>query len=256
MMPNLVNFDSIVKNAMLDERLDYHTSTNYQRCLQRAYRCFNHDMNRFAGVKTNFKTVYLTPNDLLQIVLPKDFVEYRAVGVCVNGHMITLTLCEDICLAHGCDECGNPLTGQEITQSENSPQPLSGGYFFLPAWRNGQWVGEQYGIPAGSNYRGYYRFDYNAGVIQLSSVFPNTTIVLEYVSNGKNLCGATMFTADIAEALIAFIVWHSLTDDEGRETARRDYLVEYDKVVTLVNAFTGSEAKDNWLSSVRSTPRR
>jgi len=248
--------DYAVKQAMQDPRLDYHTTTNYQRCLQRAYRCYNGDMNRFAGVRTNYRTVYLTPNDLLQVKLPKDFVDYRAVGVCINGQMVTLTLCEDICLAHGCDSCGNPISGQTQTDLPKGVEPLALGYFFLPAWRNGQWVGEQYGIPAGQNLRGYYRFDYNAGVIQLSSVFPATEIVLEYTSSGKNLCGQTNVPDYTTEAITAFIVWHSLTDDEGRETARRDYLVEYEKVVTFVNSFTGSEAVDSYLSSVRSTPRR
>lgn len=252
-----VDLSYCVKNAMLDPRLDYHTTAQYQRCLQRAYRCYNGDMNRFAGVVTNHKTVYLTPNDLFQVTLPKDFVDYRAVGVCINGHMVTLTLCEDICLAHGCDSCGNPISGQ--TQTVTTPARdvvFPAGYLFLPAWRNGQWVGEQYGIPSGQNFRGYYRFDYANGVIQLSSMLANTTeVVLEYTSSGINLCGQTAIPHYTTEAITAFIVWQSLTGDE-REQAKREYWVEYEKVVTFVNSFTGSEAKDEYYSQIRSTPRR
>jgi hypothetical protein len=210
-------------------------------------------MNRFAGVRTNYRTVYLTPNSIGQIKLPKDFVSYRAVGVCVNGHIVTLTLCEDICLAHGCDECGNPISEQPVI---TNGQTFTPGYFFQPAWRNGQWVGEQYGVPAGQNYRGYYRFDYNAGVIQLSGVIPQTEIVLEYTSNATNLCGQTNVPDYITEAITAFVVWHSLLDQSERETARRDYLVEYEKVVTFVNLFTGSEAKDEFYQQTRSSARR
>lgn len=242
---------------MMDVRLDYHTTTNYQRCLQRAYRCYNSDMNQFAGIRTNWRTVYLTPNSLFQVKLPKDFIDYRAVGVCVNGQMITLSLCEDICFAHGCDSCGNPISGQTINAINSFNIGLPAGYFFLPAWRNGQWVGEQYGIPAGHNYRGYYRFDYANGVIQFSSLLASVTeVVLEYVSSGLNLCGGTNVPYYTTEAITAFIVYQSLRDEEGRQQAKQEYWVEYEKVVTFVNAFTGSEAIDEFYAQTRAVARR
>ena len=74
---------------------------------------------------------------------------------------------------------------QSALQSTTDPLAIwNYGLLFQSHFRNGQFVGEMYGLGAGLNGAGYYAIDSKLRIITFSGIPLNTDIVLEYVSSG------------------------------------------------------------------------
>lgn len=236
------------------------STSDYQRLLQIAYRGFR-ELNLY--LMPSIKTVNLPISDLLTVDLPDDYVSYTAIGVCVNGRIITLTLCDEICLARKVDSCGQTLP--EVMQKITDFDPSNDfGFWFNSYFRNGQYVGEQYGATGGWNDRGYYRIDLDRNQIQFAGVIPKTEIVLEYKSNGLSCDGSASIPEELIEPLISYLHWKNIQNRQGlgkvglgeKAMAKQDYLMQYDKAQHYIHSFTESEFLDMYYSHIKSSPKR
>ena len=89
-----------VHNVMAE--LQESSDRQFQRYLQFAYRTHT-DLNLY--VLPVYKTILQTMDDMLGIDLPKDFISYKKIGVCMGGQIVTLTKNNEICLDRNVDEC-------------------------------------------------------------------------------------------------------------------------------------------------------
>ena len=252
-----LNVQYCVKSVL--HELNATTTTEYHRLTQLGFRIYR-DLNLFVGMP-NLKTVYLPVNANMTIDLPDDFVDYRAVAICVNGRLITLSLDNSLCLRHNINDCCELEAETLVNPDTGISQPLFPyWYMFLPTWRNGNYVGEDYSA-TGDNYAGYFRVDYNNRQIQFNSLIPQTEIALEYVSNGIDCDGQAIVPDYAVEPMITGIHWKNIQNDRTislgeKDRAKQDYFIQYEKAMMFVNQARGQEWKDNWLDSVKSVPKR
>lgn len=242
-----------VNNVMAE--LQETSDRQFQRYLQFGYRAFS-DLNLF--VLPILKATSIMMDDNLGIDLPKDFISYKTIGVCIGGEIITLTQDNEICLPRKVDECCKPIIEQITTPAPS--EILS--YYFLPFWRNGKYVSEQYGIMGGINGRGYFRVDTEKHRIQFASVVPKAEIILEYKSNNIEDCdGSLAVPEESIEAIIQYIHWKRLQNNPKipvyeKNRAREDYFIQYKKMQIFNQQFTASEYRDNRYSSIKGIAHR
>lgn len=240
-----------VNNVMAE--LGETSDKRFQQYLQFAYRGFS-DLNLF--VLSILKATSIMMDANLGIDLPKDFISYKTIGVCTGGEIITLTQDNEMCLPRNVDECCDPI----VTPTPTGGEILS--YYFLPFWRNGKYVSEQYGIAGGINGRGYFRVDTEKHRIQFASVVPQSEIILEYKSNNIENCDGSLAVPEEAiEVIIQFIHWKRIQNNSKipvyeKTRAANDYFIQYKKLQIFTQQFTASEYLDNRYTSIKPTAHR
>jgi len=273
---SVVTLDYIVRTVMADKK---ETSThNYQQYLQfAALGIIN--LNLFKLDTINVK--YLPVNKNMTVDLPCDFVEYNIIGICTrNGRIVTLGLDNSLCLPRKTDICGNVLSSSEqstgaVNGSSSSSQSEVGfgfGYLFVPHFRGGQYVGEQYG-QGGGFAPGYFRIDKQRRQIVLDTRICNVRtgvdtdpillneIVLEYKSSGVDPDGGGMVPIQALLSMRAWVHLQIAQNDpkmaESKIRRRLDtYDLEYFKLSKLMNSFTKSELNDVFYRSTKLSPKR
>lgn len=251
------NLNYVIHQVQVD--LQDYSSNQYQRLLQFGIMGFR-DLHWL--VLPEIKVAYLTPNDALVADLPLDFDYYTKVGVCIGGQVWTLSTNKDMCLSRQTDGCGvdipEPAT---LSIAAVTQQNIATGYYFAPSFRNGQYVGELYGLGGGFNELGYFRVDYEKNRIQFQSTVPKTEIVLEYKSNGADKSGDTVVPTNCVPAIRAYIHWQLAEFDKtvpGGEKARKQqlYYTEFEKVKFLKWSFTMDEYLDEVYANIHMTVKR
>ena len=249
--------DYIVKTVMAD--LGESSLSNYQTYLQFAIRGFR-ELSLHNG-NTN-KIAYLPIKSNKAVDLPTDYIKYTKIGVCINGRIVTLGLDDSLCINHNFDDCGDPIA--IAMDSNSSPELISNlnyGYYFLDHFHNGQYVAGEYGLGGGYNGLGYYRIDKEQNQIQLTSQIPSTEIVLEYIADGLSPDGTAAVPVEAVECLIAWVHWKrqqrkSKVPQGEKEAARRDYIVEFNKLRHFKLMFTEQELLDAWRKNIHSAVKR
>lgn len=280
---SVVTLDYIVRTVMGDRGET--TTHNYQRYLQFAVLGIM-NLNMFKLDSVNVK--YLPVNDNMTVDLPADYIEYNLIGICdQSGRTITLGLDNSLCLPRKTDMCGNVLPS-----SQQSTSPISScsnssscscsscqgeygfryGYWFVPHFRGGQYVGERYG-QGGGFAPGYFRIDKERHQIVLNTRLCNACnidgsgpiildeIVLEYKSTGVDPDGGGMVPIQALLAMRAWVHLQIAQNDpkmaESKIKRRQDtYDLEFFKLSKLMNSFTKSELNDVFYRSTKLTPKR
>jgi len=201
-----VNIDYAVNQCLVD--IEDYDLAQYQRFLQFAYLGYT-DLNLF--VTQNVKVAYLRINDNKTVDLPNDFIDYLKIGVEINGQVWTLTLNDDMLLPRSTDACGEttPPDLRTIGDNVDGTEQPNYGFYFASHFRNGQYVGESYGIGGGFN-MAYFRIDHERRQIAFDSEIPDGTIILEYKSSGVKADGSTVIPRKVIPALTAYIHWRRL----------------------------------------------
>jgi len=211
------NLNYCVSLVQMD--LDDYTTHRQQKYLQYAIMGYRELKLR---ANNNVAVAYLTPNAVMNAVLPKDFAYYTKVGINVGGQIITLSVNKDIVVEDRYDDCGNPyssaLQAAEACSVEDIAGRYNGGYYYAPHYRNGQFVGEMYGVGGGFNDMGYFKINTDLNLIQFSREVPRVEIILEYASDASSVNGGTLIPTIIADTIRNFIHWQ---------------MVEYDNSVSL-----------------------
>lgn len=152
----------------------------------------------------NTKVVEIEVGDNLKMILPPDFVDYIRISVNVDGVLMPLTENREAISASAYlqdnnldvlfDIDGSVLTGtssldvKRLEQSiYNGPGIYNGCYGWCVDgdWVFGYKVGGLYGSdPSEMNSNPTFKVNKSAGVIDFSSMTPNSLIVIEYISDG------------------------------------------------------------------------
>lgn len=250
------NLDTVVKSVNVS--LKRHTMHDYRRLLQFAAEGFS-SINLF--VTEQVKVEYLTVKPNLTVDLPDDFIYYSKIGILINGKVYILSMNEDIALPRKTDECGLTLSSlTECSPTEESGFFPTWGYYFANHFRNGQYVGEMFGIGGGFN-DAHYKIDWGRRQIVLNSLIAVDEIILEYKSSGISADGCTVIPRETLPALREYVHWKrveynpkvAMNDKKNRE---KQYYIEYEKLNFLETSFTMQEYLDHTYSETKSSPRR
>jgi len=254
-----VNIDYAVNQCLVD--IEDYDMAQYQRFLQFANLGYT-DLNLF--VTQNVKVAYLKVNDNKTVDLPNDYMDYLKIGVEINGQVWTLTLNDDMLLPRTTDACGEiiPPDLRAIGDDVDGTKALipNFGFYFAAHFRNGQYIGERYGIGGGFN-MAYFRIDHEKRQIVFDSELPDGTIILEYKSSGVKADGSTVIPRKVIPALTAYIHWRRLQYNDKKPLSQKNnyrelYYIEYEKLQMLENSFTIDEYLDSTYRVVTSTVRR
>ncbi len=184
---------------------------------------------------------YLTMNAAKMVTLPSDYEQYSKIGIRLNGQIWTLTANDKIAMPSGVTKCGDPIN--ESLKGEGL-----GYYGYVGHTHNGRYVDSLYSVGGGFNIS-YYRVDRRNNTILFSNDVPRSEIVLEYVSNGRDICGNTFIPAKYLEAVKRLVHWKRVEfrEDIGVSSKnRRLRLFEdaLDKAWALENYPTKDEVMD------------
>ncbi len=259
------SLDYIVRNVMvqLDETNNMKKYQTYLQFAIRGMRELNLTSSQYP------KTVFLDMLPNKAVNLPSDYIKYTKIGICVNGHILTLGLDDSLCLNDNFSECGDPLpvAMDNLANANNNGLGLNGffgfgfGFPFLDGFSNNQFTGGLFGIGGGFNSRGYYKINSEANQIQFTSEVPSKQIVLEYISNGINLDGTANVPQQAVECLIAWVHWKRLeykrngSPSEARE-AERKYNIEFRKVRHFNLMFSVSEYMESQAIGIYQSVKR
>ncbi len=250
-----VNLDYVVKQCLVD--IEDYSSTQYQRFLQFANLGFA-DLNLF--VTENIKVKYLTVNANKTVDLPIDFIFHTKIGIANGGTIWTLTEKDDMLLPRTTDECGD-VQATALSEDCNNSYDNTYGHYFADHFRNGQYVGEMYGVKGGLNDGGYFRIDHEKRQIAFNSEMAATEIILEYKSSGVAVDGSTIVPREAVPALTAYVHWRRIQYLDKKPTGTKkdyqtQYYIEFDKLKQLTWSFTIDEYLDSVYRVVSSGPRR
>jgi len=251
-----VNLDYVVRSVMSD--LKQYTFHNYQALLQLAAEGFT-DLNLF--VTNNVKVAYLPINENFTVDLPEDFIDYVKIGILLNGKVWTLGYNKDIALPRTVDRCGNTLPSiVSCSSNDDDINFPTWGFYFANHFRNGQYVGELYGLGGGFNFA-YYTIDHDKRQIVLTDGVPKEEIILEYKSSGIDAEGSTTIPRQAVRAIKEYVHWKRLEYDErvamNIKMRREDqYYIQYEKLRFLESSFTLEEYLDHTYAESQSSPRR
>jgi hypothetical protein len=162
------------------------------------------------------------------------------------------------------DDCGNPINDNLDTCESNETTLTSipySGYYYIPHYRNGQFVAELYGGRGNQNEAGYYRIDLARRKIVFNSEISLTEVILEYKSSGVSGDGQTVVPREYIQTLVTYIHWQlkeykDKVAQSEKARLRQRYIDEFDMVRRLTLGFTVEEYLDFTRSSYRQTPKR
>jgi hypothetical protein len=257
----IVSLDYAVHMVLMD--LDDYTNTFYKKYLQYAILGFQ-DLNLF--VNQSVKVAYLTVGANKTAPLPDDYITYTKIGYNNGGVVATLGLNNDLMMPHQTNDCGDLVNdnlgdcGNESSGDSSAVVP-SFGYYFSAHYRNGQFVGEQYGGAGGRHNDGTYRIDEERRLIVFNSEVAASEIILEYKSSGIKGDGSTMVKREFIPAIRAYIHWQRRAyNDNVAESKKRElrdqYYLEFDMVKGLEGSFTIEEYLDSTRGTFRQSPKR
>lgn len=237
-MAAYVKLDEIIKSLLI--QMGEQTEHKYMQMLDIGIR----GVKELAfDVTQSVKAVSLPINDNLTVDLPCDFVNYRRIGVCINGGLESLGLDTEMCIAPNYDGCGDPIAVATTSNNIESIESVS----WITDYRGGENIGGAYGIGGGNNSRGYYRINKETNQIVLSSDFSGDSIVLEYISDGSGDTGTFEIHVFAEEAVRAYMWWKHLqrkkyVSGQEKELARRDFYNEKRIATARFSSFNKEEA--------------
>ena len=202
------SLSSIVKGAMID--VGETTLHKFPKFLQwgiESFRDYTFDSAQ------EVKTVSLPMNNLKQIVIPDDYVDWVKIGIQCGDKIKVLYVNDDIARIHPTDDCGCPIPFKDDCNfNELNVDALAyGGYYFFNYNQYGEFLGGLYGYGGGYHEHGFTVIkEASPPVIQLDGRINNTMIYMEYISNGFNPCGETLVNPYFAKAIKEYIHWRRL----------------------------------------------
>ncbi len=250
-MTRTVKVDEVIKSLLIQQ--GEYTEHKYMQYLDIALRGLK---ELSFDILQEIKVADLAINTNLTVDLPVDYVNYTRIGVCKgDGRIHTLGYDERICLSKGIDVCGN-----EEPPDGELDGTWTGNYGLIGNFRNGESIGNIYGLGGGQNGNGYYRIDREKHQIALSSEVTADSIVLEYISDGSNVNGDTSVNVLAEEALRSYIYWKSIqrkrnTSGQDRELARRDFYNEKRLARARIVNFTPEQALQVTRKGFKQSPR-
>lgn len=212
-MKNLFYIQNLVRMDLGDTSM-YHAQKVLQYCVD-GYRELKMKVDSEVSVLT------ATPNDANIIPLPDDYVRYTKIATKICGKLFTLSVNPNMPFSRKV-ECGVDVEEELCacacsgTATPDTLPNIGYGFSFVPHYRAGQYVGEQYGEGGGINGAGYFRVDLQRRQIQIQRL-PRTELYIEYVSSGAEV-GNIIVTMLAVKPIRAYVHWQML-EHRARVTA-------------------------------------
>ena len=214
-------------------------------------------INQHFSLCTAMNVVYLPLSDTNTVQLPADYIDYSKIGIEVNGHIWTLSLNKDICTARF-EECGVPISHLR----EFNDVSFIGSMVQIPFVKHmrGNSVVTSFGLGGGYNHA-YYKVYKKNGLISFEGDVQADNIVLEYKSSGISLTDNIHIPIEALEALLAFIHWQRIDNDDNypaneKERKRLRFKEEMLQLKTLVNQSALYELMDAYYQGIKQTVKR
>lgn len=206
------SLDKIVKGVLLQKGYSMHY---YMQCLVYARDCYR---ELTFDVLRSVNSVLLNTNDSAYATLPTDYVDWTKVGVRVGQLIKPLVYSESINRLPNYDDSGSIVPYNGLTDNNKTYYGyLDGLYWGVTSHfnSNGEFTGRFYGMGAGVQ-TDVFKIIPERCVIQLHETMANTTIVLEYISDGSCCSSATGVDPYAQACIDAYIKWQLKEN-------RRDY---------------------------------
>lgn len=262
--PGIVTLNYIVHRVLMDR--DDNSMRHYKKMLQYAIDGFTKlNLHSIETIRVAYLPV---DKNTKQADLPADYIFYTKIGYNKGGVAHTLSLNEDLMLVRNKDNCGNDVNDNTtLCGDSDSGNVLSlaslpySGYYYLPHYRNGQFVAELYGGRGNQNNAGYYRIDKQRRKIVFNSEIALDEVILEYKSSGVNADGETIVSREYVPTLVAYVHWQlkeykDKVPQSEKARLRQRYIDEEKMVRRLELGFTIEEYLDVARNSLRQTPKR
>lgn len=241
-----VNF---VTELVKHDLQDFSTSRN-NKFLTNALHCLRSELG--LKVERQISYAYIKPNEAFQVAYPRDFARYTRLGINYGGRIITLSVNNDLILQNKFTDCGDVLI-DEIETTANLPIESTWGGYYAPHYRNGQYIGEQYGQRGGFNANGYFKFFDKQRIIQFDPNFPRSDqfeYILEYVSDGTGDNGMTIISLPAVEPIRRYCHWMEVCFDSSKSLGfiqmKKD---EFYYALRMAKDIIHSPTVDEWLDS-------
>ena len=234
-----VTIDSIVRSALMDINESLHRYEQFKHFAIEGYRDFHFDLSQ------EIKTAYLPLTPWKALELPIDYVDFVMIGVNMNGDIRVFTNDDRIALPDEAIIDGDP---DAATEEGDLPLETTGQrVHFYNVNSRGEDAGQLYGLLVKNNGVGYWKMNPERREIQFSPhVNANTTIYLEYISDGINPCEKTVVNIYAAKLIKLYIHWQrhsfakSSTHADKRE-AKDNYWNEFYKVQNRIQKITAAD---------------
>lgn len=243
--------------SLIQMDMQDYTTHQRMRIMQYCIDCYK-DILRYK-TDQSVDVAYLTPNAVMNAPWPKDYEYYTKMAMNIGGRLVTLTVNNNIPLVRQYD-CGVEMQTPPVDGWDRiNTDCYTGGYFFAPHWRAGQFVGEMYSLGGGFNELGYFRVDYKMRQFQFSGV-PNTTIIMEYVADSSTNGNTIIRYADVA-VIRAYTHWKMAEFNKQISPGEKDRLFGFfnaalEKRTYLEYAPSISEYLDSCYQGSKSSPKR
>lgn len=246
-MDGWLKLDNIVSSYILKTGED---DRKYETFLQYAIEGV---MELRLGAMTNVETTKLSVGENNTAPLPNDYLDYLAIGVCIDGRLASLSENSNICLT-GDYECG-AVSREVITTTKNENGNSEYKFSYFNSINKYDFASE------GGFNSAYFRIDTaNRRVVLLNdSLMSGTEIILEYIS--ANINKDTIIDKKARPALEAYIDDVSIKFNRRipageRQLAHRNYINERKKLRMKYYSFTARRYKDVVAKGYKQTPKR
>lgn len=247
-----VTLDQVVKSALMDIGESMHRYEQFRHWVIEGYLDFHLDLAQ------EVKTAYLPLTAWKSVQLPLDYVDFVQIGIVVNGEIRVFTNDDRIALPDQDLIQADPPTPTEEETLPNTNYPYDASrYYFYNLTNRGEDPGQLYGLTVKGNGVGYYRINTERREIQFSpKVAGDTSIYLEYISDGINPCEKTVVNIYAAKLLKLYAHWQrhtyskSSTGLEKRE-AKDNYWNEFYKVQNRIQKITAADVLEVMRDSYR-----
>jgi len=181
-----VNLSYCVNQVQVD--MEDYSDRIKEKALHYALNIFS-NYNMFQSKNVEVAYVQMDANGVINLVTAglTDFVDWVKVGIIINGKVWVLDVNNKI-----------PLRRTEIDATEaadifngTAREDITDGYYFAGHYYNGIYNEAMYGYGGGFS-RSYFRYDNEKREFQFDTAVPTTMVVIEYLSSGINLTGATV----------------------------------------------------------------
>lgn len=233
--------------SVLNELESPNVNKEYARLVTIAIEGYRH-LKLHAGVSID--VAYLTMNDAHIVALPADYEMFLAVAIEVEGRLWTLTVDETIPLPDDVVKCETPL------HKLGSGDAAVGRYFFHNHRRGQSMVDGLYALGGGMNIS-YFREDKRNKTLVFSAKVPKSQVIVEYVSNGADVCETTAVPSLYYETLKAWIHHRRIYKKRDYSRAEKlDALRYFEDQRELAITTEMMPTKDEWLDLISSGTRQ
>ena len=152
----------------------------------------------------NVEVAYLTidANGVINLTTAglTDYVDYVKVGIIIKGKLWNLSVNNKITLRR------TEIPASEAVDIFNgtSRDDITDGYYYAGHYYNGIYNQAVYGYGGGFA-KSYFRYDNESNEFQFDTAIPTTKVVLEYLSTGIKLTGATVIPRTYVDYVVSAI---------------------------------------------------